>query len=131
MVKGNKLLAMSLAISLAAGSTLSSVAQADQMSEQIWDEQKPHGGAMILDTLIARPLLAVSAVAGTGMFIVSLPFSLLGGNTKHAFNTLVYTPTKQTFLRCLGCTPIQDERLAAESKTEEETPAPAPGANPG
>jgi len=47
-------------------------------------------------------LLAATGV-GTGMFLVSLPFSALGGNVEEAANTLVIRPAWQTFVRCLGC----------------------------
>lgn len=64
---------------------------------------RPSGMEMAADTLLARPLLLVSTVVGTGLFIVSLPFSALGGNVKEAGSTLVATPFKATFVRCLGC----------------------------
>ena len=64
---------------------------------------QPSGGAMILDAVVARPLLAVATVAGTGVFLVSLPFSALGGNVDAAAETLIKTPAEATFWRCLGC----------------------------
>jgi len=58
--------------------------------------------AMIGDLLIIRPIgIAVTAV-GTVVFIVSLPFSVPGGNTKDAFQRLVVDPAKFTFKRPLG-----------------------------
>lgn len=64
---------------------------------------RPSGLEMTADVLLARPLLLVSTVVGTGLFVVSLPFSALGGNVGEAGSTLVATPFKATFLRCLGC----------------------------
>jgi len=58
---------------------------------------------MIGDLLFARPLLLAATGVGTGMFLVSLPFSALGGNVEEAANTLVVRPAWQTFVRCLGC----------------------------
>lgn len=58
---------------------------------------------MIGDLLFARPLLLAVTGVGTGMFLVSLPFSALGGNVEEAANTLVIRPAWQTFVRCLGC----------------------------
>jgi hypothetical protein len=58
---------------------------------------------MIGDLFIARPLLLAATGIGTGIFLVSLPFSALGGNVKEAANTLVISPAWQTFMRCLGC----------------------------
>lgn len=64
---------------------------------------RPSGMEMAADTLLARPLLLVSTIVGTGLFVVSLPFSALGGNVKESGSTLVATPFKATFIRCLGC----------------------------
>lgn len=69
---------------------------------------RPGFFAMTLDLALVRPLTLVGTVAGTAVFIASLPFSILGGNTAEAGNALVVTPAKTTFLRCLGCTPAQD-----------------------
>ena len=66
--------------------------------------ERPGGVAMAADVLLARPLLLVSSVVGTGLFLVSLPFSALGGNVGEAADALVVTPVKATFVRCLGCT---------------------------
>lgn len=75
-------------------------------AEQPWQSQeaRPSGGAMIVDAVVARPLLAVATVGGTALFIVSMPFSALGGNMEDVADTLVMTPARATFMRCLGCT---------------------------
>ncbi len=65
--------------------------------------QKPSGFEMAGDALIARPLMLGATVLGTGVFLVSLPFSALGGNVDEAGETLVAGPAKATFVRCLGC----------------------------
>lgn len=59
-------------------------------------------GAMICDAIIARPLGLVSTALGFGMFIISSPFSALGGNIGDAWTTLVAHPAKFTFVRPLG-----------------------------
>ena len=59
-------------------------------------------GAMTIDMLVARPVGLVATVAGTGVFLVSLPFSALGGNTGEAWDSLVVTPAEYTFKRGLG-----------------------------
>ncbi|MGQ4878024.1 hypothetical protein ACOJCM_05570 [Billgrantia sp. LNSP4103-1] len=69
-------------------------------------EARPSGAAMIADALIARPLLAVATIGGTALFVISLPFSAMGGNVEAAAETLVKTPAEATFRRCLGCTSI-------------------------
>jgi len=58
--------------------------------------------AMAADLLVVRPLGIVASVVGTAVFIVSLPFSALGGNTKIACQKLVKDPAKFTFKRPLG-----------------------------
>jgi len=67
-------------------------------------EAQPSGGAMIADAVVARPLLAVATVGGAAIFLVSLPFTALGGNVDVAAETLIKTPAEAAFRRCLGCT---------------------------
>ena len=65
--------------------------------------EEPTALAMTGDLLLARPALLVMTVLGTAAFVVSLPFSALGGNVGSAADTLVAGPGKATFVRCLGC----------------------------
>ena len=58
--------------------------------------------AMTVDLVILRPLGLAATLCGTLVFVVSLPFSALGGNTTEAWNSLVATPAKYTFQRPLG-----------------------------
>ncbi len=58
--------------------------------------------SMTADILVIRPLGIVASVVGSAIFIVSLPFSALGGNTKIACQKLVKDPAKFTFKRPLG-----------------------------
>ncbi len=58
---------------------------------------------MTADLIVGRPLGLVTTVLGTGAFIVSLPFSALGGNVEQAADHLVVKPAQATFVRCLGC----------------------------
>ncbi|MDN3554566.1 hypothetical protein [Halomonas maura] len=67
------------------------------------DTARPSGGAMVADALLARPLLAAATIGGAAVFLVSLPFSALGGNVDAAAETLIKTPAEATFRRCLGC----------------------------
>jgi hypothetical protein len=67
-------------------------------------EENPSALAMAGDLVIARPLLLVMTVVGTVAYVVSLPFSLAGGNAGQAGETLVLGPAEATFVRCLGCT---------------------------
>lgn len=114
MTKPSKLLA---SLALAATVSISGQAQADQMSQQIFAEDRVSGSAMALDALVARPLLVGATIGGAALFVVTAPFSLVGGTTSATWHSLVATPADAAFLRCLGCTPVQDERVRAERRT--------------
>jgi hypothetical protein len=58
---------------------------------------------MAMDGLIGRPVGLAATIVGTALFIATLPFSSLGGNTHQAWETLVQDPGRYTFQRCLGC----------------------------
>ena len=76
------------------------------VSAPVWavgSEDNTDDFAMAGDLLVARPLGVVWTVAGSALFVVSLPFTALGGNVKQAADTLVIGPAKETFVRCLGC----------------------------
>jgi hypothetical protein len=57
---------------------------------------------MVADALLVRPLGIVAIVLGAGLFIISLPFSLLGQNVGEAGSKLVVDPATFTFVRPLG-----------------------------
>ena len=57
---------------------------------------------MVADALLARPLGIIATVFGSAVFVVALPFSLLGGNTGVTFKNLIVAPAKYTFQRPLG-----------------------------
>ncbi len=65
--------------------------------------EEPSAGEMVLDAVVARPILLVATVAGTALYVVTLPFSLAGGNAGEAGEALVVGPARSTFVRCLGC----------------------------
>ncbi len=75
--------------------------------------ESPGAGKMAVDAVIARPMLFAATVAGVATYVVSLPFSLAGGNAAEAGRVLVVNPAKATFVRCLGCT--TSGRMAAET----------------
>jgi len=52
--------------------------------------------------VIVRPLGICATLIGAAIFIVTLPFSALGGNTQAAHEYLVEDPFKFTFNRPLG-----------------------------
>lgn len=65
--------------------------------------RQPYAEEMIADGLIVRPLSLGATAIGAGVFIVTLPFSALGGNVGGAAHRLVVEPAQYTFHRCLGC----------------------------
>ena len=65
-------------------------------------ESERTGGTMMADTFLIRPFMLVGTVVGLATFIVTLPFSALGGNVDEAGNILVVEPAKYTFVRPLG-----------------------------
>ncbi len=98
-----------LVVLLGTSMIASSLARADAMLSTDQDESdlSPSWEAMIGDTLIARPFLLAMTATGAVAFVITLPFSALGGNIKEAAANLVGEPAKETFLRCLGCTESQ------------------------
>lgn len=112
---GNKISHFFMAFTAALFLGLSSASYANPIQET------PNALAMTGDALIARPGLLVTTIIGAGIYIVSLPFSLIGGNAAEAGVELVVAPAKATFVRCLGCT-ISGRRVSdvvEQSNTEE------------
>jgi hypothetical protein len=80
-------------------------------AEEMMDDQinsRPSASAMAGDAIFALPALLVITAVGTGLFVISLPFTVFGGNIKESAKTLIVGPAKATFTRCLGCTATQD-----------------------
>ena len=67
-----------------------------------FEKKDPSAGAMIADFILVRPVGIVALVAGSALFIISLPFSALGRNVKAAARSLVIKPAKFAFTRPLG-----------------------------
>ena len=93
-----KLLSYFLAFTLALSNIMFSanVAAYEVVSEE------PTGGTMLADAFMVRPFMLVGTILGGATFIVTLPFSLLGGNSKEAAKSLVMEPAMYTFVRPLG-----------------------------
>lgn len=80
-------------------------------AEEVYDDQvsqRPSAMAMVGDLVLARPLLLAGTVGATALFVVTLPFTALGGTVKETADTMVVGLAKSTFTRCLGCTATQD-----------------------
>lgn len=66
-------------------------------------DEDPSALEMMFDGLVGRPITLVATVGGAAVWLVTLPFSLLGGNAGDAADKLILYPAKATFVRCLGC----------------------------
>jgi ABC-type molybdate transport system permease subunit len=71
-------------------------------AQEVERDEAVVAGQMAADALVVRPLGLCATVIGGALFVVSLPFSLLGRNTGEAFNYLLADPFKFTFNRPLG-----------------------------
>lgn len=65
-------------------------------------EEEITATSMLFDLIFLRPLGLAATGVGAAAFILSLPFSALGGNTGEAAQKLVVAPAKYTFTRPLG-----------------------------
>src|SRR5690606_11242917 len=95
---------LALTTGLLALSTQADVVQQNASGDPLYTVEAPKGYAMVGDLIIARPLLICATAIGAAAFIVSLPFTALGGNVGEAAQSLVVEPGKEAFVRCLGCT---------------------------
>jgi len=66
------------------------------------DDEEPTAGEMLADAVIVRPAMLVVTTVTAATFVVTLPFSLLGGNVDEAAEKLLAEPAKYTFIRPLG-----------------------------
>jgi hypothetical protein len=96
-----RLVARVKSIGLALG--LSMVLLAPGLSHAGRIDEPPTPQAMIGDVMV-RPIMAGATLIGAGLYVATLPLSLLGGNAAQAGDVLVVKPFQATFMRCLGCT---------------------------
>jgi hypothetical protein len=95
-----KLMSYCVAIMLVVTNT--AIASSTSMTYYDDHTEAPTGGTMLADTVMVRPLMLIGTAVGVVTFIVTLPFSALGGNVGDAGQTLVIDPAKYTFIRPLG-----------------------------
>jgi hypothetical protein len=62
----------------------------------------PNSSVVAADAIIGRPLGLATTIAGTGVFLVTLPFSLTSESTAEAAWGLAGRPGAWTFVRPLG-----------------------------
>lgn len=77
----------------------------------------PSYETMVVDTVVGKPLQLVNAVAGTAAYLVSLPFSLIGGNADQAQQKLFVEPW-DAMGRCLGCTVAEDNYYKSQATSD-------------
>ncbi len=97
----NRLCRISCIFSLCLTLTLSTITGSVIAAEET-PQKEVSAEMMTIDLLLVRPLGIVATVLGGGVFIVSLPFTALGGNVEGAYNALLSDPAKFTFVRPLG-----------------------------
>ncbi len=68
------------------------------------EHNSPSASAMFIDTIFIRPLGLAGTAVGAATYVVTLPFTLLGGNAGEAGKKLVGEPGAYTFQRPLGRT---------------------------
>ena len=99
-----KLLTYILAFTLALSNIMfsSNAAAYENWTNYDMVNEEPTGGTMLADAFMVRPFMLAGTIVGAATFIVTLPFSLLGGNVGEAGRTLVVEPAAYTFVRPLG-----------------------------
>ena len=60
------------------------------------------GGYMAADLVVLRPMGIIATAVGSIVYVISLPFSIPGGNQGEAYQKLVADPANYTFQRPLG-----------------------------
>jgi hypothetical protein len=93
--------------------SLSSGARAEVLSQQplpppyeYADEGaciRPTAEEMAFDGLFVRPVSLAGTLAGTVIYVATLPFSALSGNAQQAAERLIVEPAQYTFTRGFGC----------------------------
>lgn len=72
------------------------------LAAEYFETEDPSGGAMMFDLAVVRPVGIVATAIGCVFFVVSSPFSALGGNIDTASEKLIKDPAAFTFKRPLG-----------------------------
>lgn len=69
---------------------------------EYFESEDPGGGEMLFDICVVRPVSLIATAVGAVTFVISWPFSALGGNSDVAGEKLVKDPAAYTFKRPLG-----------------------------
>jgi len=65
-------------------------------------EKDRDAGAMFADAVFTRPVSFAASIVGAATFIITIPFSGIGGNVDQAAEKLMFDPIGHTFNRPLG-----------------------------
>lgn len=98
-----RIIAASLALIMGLTS-LPAAAQGPSGNPDYSDTETPPAYAMVGDLVVARPLLVAATIVGTGIFVITLPFTIASGSVGEAGRALMLAPGESAFVRCLGCT---------------------------
>jgi hypothetical protein len=71
------------------------------------------------DVLLVRPVSLVATVLGTALFMVALPFSIPSGSVGSTAQALIAEPFKYTFMRPVGDTSENWEKIKTDPMPEE------------
>ncbi len=71
-------------------------------AQEQMEEESKEAGSMTVDLLLIRPFGILATLLGSAAFVVSLPFSAMGGNIEPAYEKMVAEPAAFTFRRPLG-----------------------------
>jgi len=74
----------------------------EALAQTYMEQKQPDAGAMVADFFLLRPLGLVTLITGFTVFVLSAPFSALGGNINTAWDKMAVDPAKFTFARPLG-----------------------------
>lgn len=74
---------------------------------------------IMADALIVRPVGLATIVAGTAIFLVSLPFAVITNDVSTAAKQLVINPVNYTFDRPLGDFNYQNDPMIQDSPGKE------------
>ena len=99
-----RITAAMLALCMSLISVSASAGNSNASGNPVYEVEAPHAYSIVADVVIARPLLIAATVIGAGLFVVTLPFSAMGGGIGRTGKALVVEPGKAAFVRCLGCT---------------------------
>ncbi len=88
--------------SASAGSALPYSLEKAERGFLVPPKAEPSSSVVAVDALIGRPLGLATTIAGTAVFVATLPFSVPSGSTREASWGLVGRPAGWTFKRPLG-----------------------------